>query len=186
MGIFGFVVAGGGSIGVLLGDLLTDVLDWHWIFLVNLPVGIAVVALSLVVLPAARGAASSGRLDVAGAVTVTLASMLAVYGIVNGNETGWASTQAIATLAAAAAAVRGRAGALRPGPGRRELRRRRPARHALTGGYQAAFLAGAVFAIAAAVIGAALLGDRPAPAPEQNADAAFDELADEEPQPVSY
>src|SRR6202795_1226514 len=52
MGIFGFVMAGGGSIGVLLGGLLTDALDWHWIFLVNLPIGAAVFALCLVLLPA--------------------------------------------------------------------------------------------------------------------------------------
>jgi MFS family permease len=51
MGIYGFVMAGGGSIGVLLGGLLTDVLDWHWIFLVNLPIGAAVFALCLVLLP---------------------------------------------------------------------------------------------------------------------------------------
>src|SRR6266498_3491529 len=48
MGVFGFVAAGGGSIGVLLGGILTDTLDWHWIFLVNIPIGIAVFALCLV------------------------------------------------------------------------------------------------------------------------------------------
>ena len=47
MGVFGFVAAGGGSIGVLLGGLLTDALDWHWIFLVNMPVGVAVIALTM-------------------------------------------------------------------------------------------------------------------------------------------
>src|SRR5829696_210343 len=47
MGIFGFVASGGGSIGVLLGGILTNALDWHWIFLVNVPVGILVVALTL-------------------------------------------------------------------------------------------------------------------------------------------
>src|SRR5688500_12117793 len=47
MGVIGFVAAGGGSLGVLLGGVLTDVLDWHWVFLVNLPVGLAVCALSL-------------------------------------------------------------------------------------------------------------------------------------------
>src|SRR5207248_2042577 len=46
MGFFGFVAAGGGSIGVLLGGVLTNALNWHWVFLVNLPVGVAVVALS--------------------------------------------------------------------------------------------------------------------------------------------
>ena len=82
MGIFGFVAAGGGSIGVLLGGVLTDALDWHWIFLVNLPIGVLVAALSLRLLPmTTRGDA---RLDVPGAVTVTAALMLAVYAIVNG------------------------------------------------------------------------------------------------------
>src|SRR5215467_5227452 len=70
MGVYGFVCAGGGSIGVLLGGLLTDTLDWHWIFLVNLPIGVAVCAFSLVLLPAGRGAALAARLDIGGAVTV--------------------------------------------------------------------------------------------------------------------
>ena len=54
MGVFGFVASGGGSIGVLLGGILTDTLNWHWIFLVNVPVGIAVVILSVLLIPAAR------------------------------------------------------------------------------------------------------------------------------------
>jgi EmrB/QacA subfamily drug resistance transporter len=101
MGIFGFVASGGGSIGVLLGGILTDALSWQWIFLVNIPVGVAVVLLSLRLLPAASGMAATGRLDVAGAVTVTVALMLAVYAIVNGNETGWTSGQTVGLLAAA-------------------------------------------------------------------------------------
>src|SRR3954447_22070304 len=64
MGIFGFVAAGGGSIGVLLGGVLTNSLDWHWIFLVNLPIGVLVVLLSLRLLPAAPALARGGRLDV--------------------------------------------------------------------------------------------------------------------------
>src|SRR5215204_3831979 len=71
MGIFGFVASGGGSLGVLLGGILTDALDWHWIFLVNLPVGVLVVVLTLVVIPRARVATASRQLDLAGAVTVT-------------------------------------------------------------------------------------------------------------------
>ena len=101
MGVFGFVAAGGGSIGVLLGGILTDVLDWHWIFLVNLPIGVAVFALCLVLLPGSRGEAGSGRLDVAGAVTVTASLMLAVYAIVNGNEVGWLTTRTLGLLASA-------------------------------------------------------------------------------------
>ena len=102
MGVFGFVASGGGSIGVLLGGILTDTLNWHWIFLVNVPVGIAVFALTLVLLPAGRGKAA-GRLDVAGAVTVTAASMVAVYAIVNGNGVGWTSARTLGLLAVAAA-----------------------------------------------------------------------------------
>src|SRR5207249_4301333 len=79
MGIFGFVAAGGGSIGVLVGGVLTDVLDWHWIFLVNFPIGVLVVLLALRLLPGERGPVVSQRLDVAGAVTITAALMLAVY-----------------------------------------------------------------------------------------------------------
>jgi EmrB/QacA subfamily drug resistance transporter len=103
MGVIGFVAAGGGSIGVLLGGVLTDVLEWHWIFLVNLPVGVLVFVSSLRLLPAGRGPAVDGRLDVAGAVTVTTALMLAVYAIVNGNDSGWTSGETLGLLAAAAA-----------------------------------------------------------------------------------
>jgi EmrB/QacA subfamily drug resistance transporter len=102
MGIFGFVASGGGSIGVLLGGILTNSLSWHWIFLVNLPIGVVVVLLSLRLLPAGRGPAG-GRLDVAGAVTVTASLMLAVYAIVNGNQEGWTSVQTLGLLGAAAA-----------------------------------------------------------------------------------
>jgi EmrB/QacA subfamily drug resistance transporter len=102
MGIFGFVLSGGGTAGVILGGVLTDVLDWHWIFLVNIPVGIAVIALSLALLPDIRGQAAAGRLDVAGAVIVTTALMLAVYAIVNGNDDGWLTTRTLGLLAASA------------------------------------------------------------------------------------
>src|SRR4051812_25833281 len=103
MGIFGFVASGGGSIGVLLGGVLTDLLDWHWIFLVNIPIGVAVVLLSLRLLPGGGGQDSGAKLDVAGAVTVTAALMLAVYAIVNGNQEGWLGLQTLGLLAIAAA-----------------------------------------------------------------------------------
>ncbi|MCC6223565.1 MAG: MFS transporter [Thermoleophilia bacterium] len=107
MGVFGFVAAGGGSIGVLLGGVLTDVLDWHWIFLVNIPIGALVCALSLRLLPAGGGSSAAGRLDVAGAATVTASLMLAVYAIVKGNDAGWASARTIGLLAGAAALMLG-------------------------------------------------------------------------------
>ena len=103
MGLYGFVSAGGGSIGVLLGGVLTNTLNWHWIFLVNIPVGAVVLALSLMLLPAACGRVAAGRLDVAGTVTVTASLMLAVYAIVNGNDAGWTSGRTIGLLVAATA-----------------------------------------------------------------------------------
>jgi EmrB/QacA subfamily drug resistance transporter len=103
MGVFGFVASGGGSIGVLLGGVLTDALDWHWIFLVNLPIGVAVCLLSLRLLPAASMHSKGTRLDVGGAVTVTASLMLAVYAIVNGGQKGWLSGQTLGLLAAAVA-----------------------------------------------------------------------------------
>ncbi|HET7867035.1 MAG TPA: DHA2 family efflux MFS transporter permease subunit [Burkholderiaceae bacterium] len=101
MGVYGFVCAGGGSIGVLLGGLLTSALSWHWIFLVNLPIGVAVHAACRALLPDSRGPAATVRLDLAGAVTVTSALMLAVYAIVNGNEAGWTSVQSLGLLGTA-------------------------------------------------------------------------------------
>jgi len=98
MGVYGFVCAGGGSIGVLLGGLLTNLLSWHWIFLVNLPIGIAVYAMCVTLLPAGRGHAHGERLDVAGAITVTASLMLAVYAIVNGNEAGWTSAPTLGLI----------------------------------------------------------------------------------------
>jgi EmrB/QacA subfamily drug resistance transporter len=103
MGVFGFVAAGGGTIGVLLGGILTDTLSWHWIFLVNVPIGIAVFALARLVLPGGGTEGSEGRLDVAGALTVTASLMLAVYAIVNGNEVGWTSARTLGLLGASAA-----------------------------------------------------------------------------------
>jgi EmrB/QacA subfamily drug resistance transporter len=103
MGVFGFVLSGGGVIGVLAGGVLTDVLNWHWIFLVNLPLGVAVYLLSLRLLPTGRGPAATGRVDVAGAIAVTSSLMLAVYAIVNGNEEGWTSARTLGILGAAAA-----------------------------------------------------------------------------------
>jgi EmrB/QacA subfamily drug resistance transporter len=101
MGIFGFVLSGGGTAGVLLGGVLTDALSWHWIFLVNVPIGVAVVLFTLRLLPSSSGFAATGRVDYAGAVTVTASLMLAVYAIVNGNDAGWGSGQTLGLLGGA-------------------------------------------------------------------------------------
>ena len=102
MGIYGFVMAGGGSVGALLGGLLTDALSWHWVFLVNIPIGVAVYALTVILLRESRAPAGTARLDVGGAVTVTASLLLAVYAVVNGNEAGWTSAQTLTLLGAAA------------------------------------------------------------------------------------
>jgi EmrB/QacA subfamily drug resistance transporter len=101
MGFFGFVMAGGGSVGVLLGGVLTDGLSWHWIFLVNLPIGVLVAGLAMALLPADKAGDGTVRLDIAGAVTITLALLLAVYAVVDGGRAGWTSRQTIGMLAAA-------------------------------------------------------------------------------------
>src|SRR3954467_3753572 len=102
MGVFGFVAAGGGTIGVLLGGILTDLLSWHWIFLVNIPVGCGVLLVGRRLLPADTAADGSNRLDVTGAVTVTGALVLAVSGVVGAAESGWTSARTLGLLAAAA------------------------------------------------------------------------------------
>ena len=102
MGVYGFVCASGGSIGVLLGGVLTGAYDWHWIFLVNLPIGLAVLGLSLWLLPGAKPVGPRPRLDVGGAVTVTAALLLAVYAIVGAHDAGWTAPLTLALLGAAA------------------------------------------------------------------------------------
>ncbi len=95
MGLFGFVAAGGGAIGVLLGGVLTNSFDWHWNFLVNIPIGIAVFLASRAYLPHEHQEQEHNRIDVWGAVLITASLMLAVYAIVGGNTIGWFSVQTL-------------------------------------------------------------------------------------------
>jgi EmrB/QacA subfamily drug resistance transporter len=101
MGVFGFVMSGGGSIGVLAGGVLTDLAGWHWVFLVNLPIGVLVTVVGLRLLPAVHTGAERTRLDAPGAIAITGAMVLAVYAIVNGNSAGWTSGQTLGLLGAA-------------------------------------------------------------------------------------
>jgi EmrB/QacA subfamily drug resistance transporter len=98
-----FVASGGASAGVLAGGLITQVLDWHWIFLVNLPIGIVACALTVWLVPADPPWRLGQRLDVPGAVTMTAAIALAVFGIVHASDAGWGSPVTLASLGAAMA-----------------------------------------------------------------------------------
>ena len=100
MGVFGFVMAGGGSLGVVLGGFLTGAFDWHWVFLVNIPIGVAVFVLCLYLLPTSRAEDTSPHLDIGGAITITASLMLAVYAIVGGNTVGWLTLQTLGLLGA--------------------------------------------------------------------------------------
>jgi EmrB/QacA subfamily drug resistance transporter len=98
MGVFGFVMSGGGAVGVLLGGVLTGLFSWNWIFLVNVPIGVGVWLAARRVLPVDGVVPQKARLDVIGAVMVTAALMLSVYAIVGGNEAGWTSTRTVLLL----------------------------------------------------------------------------------------
>jgi MFS family permease len=101
LALYGAAAPAGGTAGVFLGGVLTASIDWRWVFLVNVPVAIVVLAASRGVLPA--GFRRPGRLDIAGALAVTAALSLAVFGIVRGPIVGWAATETIGALAAAVA-----------------------------------------------------------------------------------
>jgi len=95
MGAYGFVCAGGGSIGAMLGGVLTSALSWHWVFLVNLPIGLLVIAWSWRLLPVVHTPPTTRHLDLVGAISITAALMLAVYAVVGGRETGWLSAHTL-------------------------------------------------------------------------------------------
>jgi len=82
MGVFSFTASGGGSIGLLLGGVLTQTLSWHWAFLVNVPIGIATLVAGSRLLPAAKGIGLREGADVFGALSITSALMLGVYAVV--------------------------------------------------------------------------------------------------------
>jgi EmrB/QacA subfamily drug resistance transporter len=100
MGYFGFIAAGGGSLGLLLGGLLTNAFNWHAIFIINVPIGIAVVFLTRALVPETQDESAHHHLDIAGATTITLSLLTAVYGVVNGGGAGWLSLQTLGLLAA--------------------------------------------------------------------------------------
>ena len=105
IGVYGFVATAGGSIGLLAGGVLTQALNWHWIFVVNVPIGVVTLVAALRVLAPERGPGLGRSTDVLGAALITGALMLGVYTIVNpAAELGWGAARTL-WLAAAAVAL---------------------------------------------------------------------------------
>jgi EmrB/QacA subfamily drug resistance transporter len=101
LGVWGAVGGFGAAAGVLLGGVFTDLLSWEWIFFLNIPVGIAALALAPVLLGESRDIRTQG-FDALGAVLVTGGLSAAVFGITQANDWGWSSSRTIAVFAAAA------------------------------------------------------------------------------------
>src|SRR5262249_30496885 len=103
MGLYAFVSAGGGSIGLLAGGALTQSLDWHWIFFVNVPIGLAAFLLGSALIQENEGIGLAGGVDVLGSVLITLAAMVGAYAIVKSTDYGLfsAHTVGVGTVALA-------------------------------------------------------------------------------------
>ena len=97
----GAAAPAGGTAGVFLGGILTAWVDWPWVFLINVPIGIAVLALTRTLIP--RGTRQKGRVDYLGAISITGALILLVYAIVTANDAGWGSFQIVSLLFTSAA-----------------------------------------------------------------------------------
>ena len=100
MGMYAFVSAGGGSIGLLAGGVLTQSLDWHWIFFVNVPIGLLAFALGKVLIVENEGIGLSGGVDWLGSALITLATMLGAFAIVKSTEYGLLSARTLGVGAA--------------------------------------------------------------------------------------
>jgi EmrB/QacA subfamily drug resistance transporter len=95
MGMYAFVSAGGGSIGLLAGGALTQSLDWHWIFFVNVPIGALTLLLGSALIEENEGIGLADGVDVAGSFLITLATMLGAYAIVKSTEYGLLSARTL-------------------------------------------------------------------------------------------
>jgi EmrB/QacA subfamily drug resistance transporter len=107
LGVWGAVSGSGGAAGVLLGGVLTSTLSWSWIFFLNVPFGVAVIAASPWLLRESRARLDHRHFDVAGAVSVTAGLMLLVYAMTRAAQHGWATAETIGLLATSAALVLG-------------------------------------------------------------------------------
>ncbi len=95
MGMYAFVSAGGGSIGLLAGGALTQSLSWHWIFFVNVPIGAVALVLGWALIEENKGIGLAGGVDVLGSILITLATMLGAFAIVKSSEYGLSSARTL-------------------------------------------------------------------------------------------
>jgi EmrB/QacA subfamily drug resistance transporter len=95
MGMYAFVSAGGGSIGLLAGGVLTQSLDWHWIFFVNVPIGLIAFVLGRALIVENEGIGLAGGVDVLGSILITLATMAGAFAIVKSSEYGLTSARTL-------------------------------------------------------------------------------------------
>jgi EmrB/QacA subfamily drug resistance transporter len=95
IGVYSFVASAGASIGLLAGGVLTQAINWHWIFFVNIPIGVVTAVVGMRLIGRDRGLGLNRGADVLGAVLVTLALMLAVYTIVKAGDYGWGSARTL-------------------------------------------------------------------------------------------
>jgi EmrB/QacA subfamily drug resistance transporter len=103
MGVWGAIAGAGGAFGLLIGGILTDLLSWPWIFLVNIPIGIGTAFAALRLVPESRGQMAHRRFDLAGAVSVTAGLLVLVYAIVRAEVKGWGSLHTLGLSAIAVA-----------------------------------------------------------------------------------
>jgi len=96
IGVYAFVASAGGAVGLLAGGILTQAINWHWIFFVNIPIGIATAAAAIRVIPRDQGTGLRGGADVPGALLIIGAMMLGVYTIVKpAASDGWLASQTL-------------------------------------------------------------------------------------------
>src|SRR6476619_4285838 len=107
LGIWGAASGSGGAAGVLLGGALTSALSWSWIFFINVPVGLLVLAISPVLLKESRADLDHRHFDAAGAASITGGLMLLVYALTHASQHGWATSETIGLLVASTALVLG-------------------------------------------------------------------------------
>ncbi|MDX6590068.1 MAG: hypothetical protein QOI84_1342, partial [Solirubrobacterales bacterium] len=103
IGVYGFVASAGGSIGLLAGGVLTDAISWHWIFIINLPIGILVAYLARRLVESREGIGLREGADYPGAALITVSLMLGVFTILKITEWGWLDTRTLVLSAVSAA-----------------------------------------------------------------------------------